>query len=79
MESEDAVTTYWILGEGEQHHGDHVISFQSAVGRSLMGRGIGDEVEIGEGELRRRYRIVTVERRLPPAEDEAGASANESR
>ena len=69
LESDDEVTTYWILGEGEHHHGDHVVSFQAPVGRSLVGRSIGDEIELGEGERRRRYRVVSVERRLPPAEN----------
>jgi transcription elongation GreA/GreB family factor len=29
LESEQDMTTYWILGEGEHHHGDQVISFQT--------------------------------------------------
>ena len=76
VESDDSLATYWILGEGEQHHGENVISFQSAVGRALMGRGIGDETEFGEGEQRRRWRIVSVERRLPPAEESVDAPAS---
>jgi len=72
---EQDVTRYWILGEEEHHHGDHVVSFQAPVGRALMGRAIGDEVEFGEGEHRRRYHIVSVERRLPPVEDVEGAEA----
>jgi len=76
LESDDEVTTYWILGEGEHHHGRHVISFQSAVGRALMGKGIGDETEFGEGEQRRKYRVVSIERRLPPAEEDAEASTH---
>jgi transcription elongation factor GreA len=68
LESRDEVTTYWILGEGEHHHGDHVISFQTPVGRALMGHTIGDDVEIGEGDRRRRWHIVSIERRLPPSE-----------
>ncbi|HEY2953886.1 MAG TPA: GreA/GreB family elongation factor [Candidatus Eisenbacteria bacterium] len=68
LESEDEVATWWILGEGEHHHGDRVVSFQAPVGRALVGRSIGDEVELGEGESRRRYRVVSVERKLPPAE-----------
>ena len=74
LESENEVTTWWILGEGEQHHGDHVVSFQAPIGRALVGRSIGDEVELGEGERRRRYRVVSVERRLPPAENAASES-----
>jgi transcription elongation factor GreA len=74
LESADEVTSYWILGEGEHHHGGHVISFQAPVGRALMGRAIGDEVDLGEGEQRRRYRIVSIERKLPPAESESADS-----
>jgi transcription elongation factor GreA len=71
LESEQDMTTYWILGEGEHHHGDHVISFQTPVARALMGRAIGDEVELEVDGATRRYRVVSVERRLPP--HEAGA------
>jgi transcription elongation factor GreA len=66
LESDEEVTTYWILGEHEQHHGDHVVSFQAPVGRALMGKGIGDDVALGD----RTYRVVSVERRLPPATPE---------
>ena len=76
LESGSDVTSYWILGEGEHHLGAHVISFQSVVGRALMGRGVGDETEFGEGEQRRRYRVVSIERRLPPAEEGAEASTH---
>jgi len=71
LESEEDVVTYWILGEGEHHHGDHVVSFQAPVGRALVGRAIGDEVEFGEGEQRRRYRVVSVERKLPSVEPDS--------
>ena len=64
----------WILGEGEQHHGDEVVSFQSAVGRALMTHKVGDEVEFGEGDQRARWRIRSVERRLPEVEDTEAAS-----
>ncbi len=70
LESEQQeVVRYWILGEEEHHHGNHVISFQAPVGRALMGRAIGDEIEIGEGAERRRYHVVSVDRRLPPTEE----------
>lgn len=69
LESEDEVATYWILGEGEQHHGENVVSFQAPVGRALMGKVVGDEVELGEGARRRRYHVVSVERKLPPREN----------
>ena len=73
LESEQDMTTYWILGEGEHHHGDHVISFQTPVARTLMGKAIGDEVELEVDDARRRYRVVSVERKLPP--HDAGAEA----
>ncbi len=73
LESEQDLTTYWILGEGEHHHGDHVISFQTPVARALMGRTIGDEVELDLDGARCRYRVVSVERKLPP--HDAGAEA----
>ncbi len=74
LASDEELVTYWILGDGEHHLGDHVISFQTAVGRALMGHTIGDDVEVGEGEKRRRWRVVSIERRLPPVE-ESGAPA----
>jgi len=75
LESDTEVATYWILGEDEHHHGEHVVSFQAPVGRALVGRTIGDDVEIGEPGNMRRYRIVSVERKLPeqlPAAGDAG-------
>jgi transcription elongation factor GreA len=66
LESEHDITTYWILGDSEQHHGAQVISFQAPVGRALMGKAIGEEVELGAPGERRVYRVVSVERKLPP-------------
>ncbi|HTR97410.1 MAG TPA: GreA/GreB family elongation factor [Candidatus Acidoferrales bacterium] len=58
-------TSYWILGDGEQHLGSNVISFQAPIGRSLVGRGVGDEVELGESG--KGWRVESIARRLPPA------------
>ena len=74
LEGSQGKRTVWILGEGEQHHGDEVVSFQSAVGRALMTHKVGDEVEFGEGDQRARWRIRSVERRLPEVEDTEAAS-----
>jgi transcription elongation factor GreA len=68
LESERDMTTYWILGEGEHHHGDNVISFQTPVARALMGKTIGEEVELEVDDTRQRYRVVSIERKLPPHE-----------
>src|SRR5262249_11007559 len=62
LESDQELTTYWILGEDEHHHGAYVVSFQAPVGRALMGKAIGEEVTLGG----RAYRVVSVERKLPP-------------
>jgi transcription elongation factor GreA len=74
LESDEEVTTYWILGEGEHHHGDHVVSFQAPVGRALMGRAIGDEVLLGDGANERRFRIISIERKIPSIENENASS-----
>ena len=70
LESDVDVQTWWILGDSEHHHGEHVVSFQAPVGRALMGHAIGDEIALGEGDQRRAYRIVSIERKLPPKESE---------
>ena len=67
LESQEEIATYWILGEDEHHHGEHVVSFQAPVGRALMGKAIGDDVVLGD----LTYRVVSVERKLPPASPEA--------
>jgi transcription elongation factor GreA len=77
LEGDSEVVTYWVLGEEEHHHGEHVVSFQAPVGRALMGRSIGDEIELGDTEQRRRFRIVSIERKLPPAESTAAPSSTE--
>jgi transcription elongation factor GreA len=76
LESDAELSTYWILGEDEQHHGEHVVSFQAPVGRALIGKTIGDEIDLDLEGRRRRYRVVSIERKLPPltpdpAHDEA--------
>ena len=75
LEGDNEVVTYWILGEGEHHHGANVLSYQAPVGRALMGRALGDEVELGEGERQKRYRVVSIERKLPPHEAAAESGA----
>ena len=68
LESDLDLTTFWILGEGEHHHGEHVISFQTPVARALMGKAIGDEVDLEVGGAPQRYRVISIERKLPPHE-----------
>ncbi len=63
--------SYWILGDGEQHLGAHVISFQAPIGKSLVGKSNGDEVAIGDGKA---WRVTSVTRKLPPTPE--GFTAN---
>ena len=74
LESGAETTSYWILGDGEHHLGDHVISHQTPIAKAILGRGIGDSLELGEGDERRTWRVRSVTRRLPPAETPSSAS-----
>ena len=62
--------SYWILGDGEHHLGDNVISFQAPIGKALFGRRVGEEVEL-TGDAGRRWRVEAIARRLPPANETA--------
>jgi len=62
--------SYWILGDGEHHLGDNVISFQAPIGKSLVGRRVGEEIEIA-AEGGRRWRVDSIARRLPPTPEAA--------
>ncbi|HET9327143.1 MAG TPA: GreA/GreB family elongation factor [Candidatus Eisenbacteria bacterium] len=72
LESDQDLVTYWILGEDEHHHGEQVVSFQAPVGRALMGKTIGEEVALGD----RTYRVISVERKLPPSAPREPAAKN---
>ena len=62
--------SYWILGDGEHHLGENVISFQAPIGKALFGRRVGEEVEL-TGDAGRRWRVEAIARRLPPANETA--------
>jgi transcription elongation GreA/GreB family factor len=74
LESGAETMSYWILGDGEHHLGDHVISHQTPIAKAILGHGIGDSLDLGEGEERRTWRVRSVTRRLPPAETPSSAS-----
>jgi transcription elongation factor GreA len=58
---------YWILGEGDDHHGENVISYLAPLGKALAGKRVGDEAAIARAGGERRFRIVSLETRLPEA------------
>jgi transcription elongation factor GreA len=74
LESGSEVSSFWILGDGEHHLGDHVISHQTPIAKAILGRTVGDSLELGEGAERRTWRVRSVTRRLPPAETPSSAS-----
>lgn len=74
LESGGETSSYWILGDGEHHLGQHVISHMTPIARAILGHSVGDEFELGEGEQRRTWRLRSVVRRLPPAETPSSAS-----
>lgn len=71
LETDGEKRTYWILGDDEHHLGANVVSFQTPVARALLGRSVGEDVELGDGSEKKRYRITSVERKLPAAETES--------
>ena len=74
LESGAETSSYWILGDGEHHLGEHVISHQTPIARAILGHSVGESLELGEGEQRRTWRVRSVTRRLPPAEAPSSAS-----
>jgi transcription elongation factor GreA len=74
LESGGEVASYWILGDGEHHLGEHVISHQTPIAKAILGRTVGESLELGDGSERRTWRVRSVTRRLPPAETPSSAS-----
>jgi transcription elongation factor GreA len=44
-EADGSTATYWILGEGDGHLGDNVISYLAPLGRALTGKAVGESVD----------------------------------
>ena len=74
LESGPETMSYWILGDGEHHLGAHVISHMTPIAKAILGHGIGDSLELGDGDERKTWRVRSVTRRLPPAETPSSAS-----
>ena len=70
LEDEDGRRTTWrIVGSDEADARRGLVSVHSPVGRALLGREAGDEVEVQRPGGDRTYRIVEV-RSEPPASTE---------
>ena len=70
----DETRRFWILGDGEHHLGEHVISHQTPIAKAIVGRTVGDRVELVENEQKRTWVIQSVTRRLPPTPAPSSAS-----
>jgi transcription elongation factor GreA len=68
---EDA-RTFWLLGEGDSRFGPEVVSCSAPIGRALLGRKVGDEIELELGGHPTRMQVVTATIRLPEAEPAKG-------
>jgi transcription elongation factor GreA len=64
--------TFWLLGEGDSRFGPEVVSSSAPTGRALLGRKVGEEVEIEFTEGRLRAQITATVVRLPEGEPAAG-------
>lgn len=65
--SSKALRTYWILGEGDDYHGPEVLSYAAPLGRALLGRRVGDKVQVSsEGETL-EFLVRSIRPRLPEA------------
>lgn len=60
-DEDDAESTYKIVGVDEADVASGKISFSSPIGRALIGRNIGDEVEVKTPRGETYYEIVKVE------------------
>jgi transcription elongation factor GreA len=56
---------YWILGDGDSHHGPDVVSYRAELGRALWRRRPGDEIELPLAQGTRHFKIGQIKRRLP--------------
>lgn len=61
--------TVWLLGDGEDYLGDHVISHRSPMGRILMGRERGETVDLPRSGEQVPHEIVEVRIRIPSREE----------
>ncbi len=64
----------WMLGEGDNHIGEGVVSYRAPLGKQLIGHRVGDKLtltaEIGEGD----YEILSIRKLLPEYEARATIS-----
>lgn len=62
----EAMRAFWLLGEGDQSLGHDVVSCASPIGRALLGRRVGETVELALPDGTLRGEIRSSVRELPP-------------
>ena len=69
--------TAWILGEGDSRYGSAVVSYKAPLGQAAVGKKISEIVRLeNEGEVVHEFKVISIKKRLPTAEDEAQANGN---
>ncbi len=73
VQVEDVVTrekrTLWILGEGDDWLGPNVVSYAAPLGRSLIGKRIGERVNVVGSDSVHELLIRAISRKLPTTEE----------
>jgi transcription elongation factor GreA len=54
----------WILGEGDSQYGHGVVSYKAPLGQVLVGKRVGDQVEMA-ADGGQQFEVLSIETRLP--------------
>jgi len=57
--------TIWLLGEGDNHWSDEVVSYRAPVGQALLGKRVGETADLVMGENTTPLQILRVTEKLP--------------
>lgn len=72
---EDVVTeehrTYWLLGEGDDWLGTNVISYAAPLGRNLLGKKVGERVNVVGSDSVHEFIIRSLTKKHPQVEEKA--------
>jgi transcription elongation factor GreA len=60
--------TYWLLGEGDSRFGEEVVSCSAPIGRSLLGKKVGEQVPLDLPEGLVQVEILSAEQKFPQNE-----------
>ena len=61
---EDTTEKYTILGPWESDPSKKIISYTSPIGETLMNKAVGDSVDMGAKNNKKRYKILKIEKAL---------------